>query len=275
MEYWGIFLIGWKRMRRIKRLFSTLIVTATIAVVPAFATTVNFIGSDLFATSFSTNYHFQTNSGNGNVTGQTGFAVTGNSSTTITSATQQFTISTAALPVGSTLNSATLDLARILGNHLDGAFNTGGTLVAGGSSGTGGAGPFVPFFASVPSTFFIQFSAPLGPTTIVNAASLSSFDLLTAGYAAALLAGNTFTIDWAISDTFSITNLATYAGNREGQKQDWTVKRDRDVEVQGNISIDYTEVVVPEPGALLLVGAGLVSLGVKVSSRARRIRSAE
>src|SRR6187200_1608069 len=104
MEYWGIFLIGWKLMRRINRPFSTLIFSATIAVVPAFATTVDFTATDLFATSFSTNYHFQTNSGNGNVTGQTGFALTGNSSTTLTSATQQFTIATAALPVGSTLN---------------------------------------------------------------------------------------------------------------------------------------------------------------------------
>src|SRR4030095_64954 len=55
-----------------------------------------------------------------------------------------------------------------------------------------------------------QLSTPhawprLGPPTIATAPSLSSFDLLTAGYGAALLAGNTFTIDWAISDTFSIT----------------------------------------------------------------------
>ena len=180
--------------------------------------------------------------------------------------------------MGSTLNTATLDLARIIGSHLDGAFATSGTLVAGGSAGSGGTGPFVPIFASVASTFFIQFSAPLGPTTVVSSASLSSFDLLAAGYGAALLAGNTFTIDWATSDTFSITNLASYAGGRKGQKQNWTVQRDHDVEVQGKISLDYTApeaTSVPEPGAFLLVALGLAGLGVKARSRASQIHSSE
>src|SRR5215510_14467226 len=96
-------------MRRISLQFSTIVFLATIGMMPASATTVLFIETDVFRTDFSTTYHFQTNSGNGNVTGQTGFAGTGNSSETLTSATQQFTITPTTLPVGSTLNSATLD----------------------------------------------------------------------------------------------------------------------------------------------------------------------
>jgi hypothetical protein len=253
-------------MRRIGLELSALIL-AGIAAMPASATTAVIIEKDFFATSFSTSYHFQTNSGNGNTTGQTGFAGTKNSSITFTSATQRFTITPTVPPVGSTLNSVRLNLSRVVGSHADSAFATGGSLMPGGSAGTGGTGPFVPIFASVPSTFFIQFSAPLGPTTVVNAASLSSFDLLAAGYGAALAAGNTFTIDWATSDTFSIANLASYAGGRKGQRQDWTITRDHDIEVEARISIDYTEPIVvtsaPEPGAFVLVGLGLVGLGFK------------
>ena len=74
-------------MRRISLQFSTIVFLATIGMMPASATTVLFIETDVFTTNFSTTYHFQTNSGNGNVTGQTGFAGSGNSSVTLTSAT--------------------------------------------------------------------------------------------------------------------------------------------------------------------------------------------
>ena len=241
-------------------LFKTIVVLAVslmlLSVPAARATTITLSDSEVNSLIFNTAvYHVVTNNGGNLVNGQKGFTapVAGDGPEALTAAGTTLVLSGYSIPSGAILNSATLDLAALIG--------TTGPLAYDMTGSGGTVGAWRPTFTSTSSDLFLTVSSGLTSVT-VNAATVTALDLIADGFSSHLLAGDSINIAWGQTISIAASTSGYTSKNWSNATRDFDLHQTNSTQATGTLHIDYSteSTSVPEPASVLFMAVGLLLL---------------
>jgi len=235
---------------------------------PAFAATIDVVGSDLENVLFgAVQFQLKTGGGRGNITpGQTGFQPGNTATATDSSSTTTGVFYSAyGVPGGATLLSATLNFSGVFGTP---------SITAPVQSPPNSYATS-PTFSDSLGTLLVTISSTLGGSAVVTGASGTNYDLAPQ-FGADLLANNPITVQWTATATFSRTLPPSPTGCANCSEI-FNVSDTRSFTASNtanSLHIEYDVVsAVPEPGSLFLAGFGLLAAGcMKRRQRSRAAR---